>query len=203
MKPSGKLIIGLVVLVAIAGGLVALKSNRRTVSVVQPTAGGPMGGPMGSPMGDPGQFAELQKSHQYAFQLMKLVGNIGRLESDGKSGLTPQQAKAVLAVLQPLRKRESLDETSAKEAMKALQAVLTDKQRSAISALPPEHKFHRGSTPPGPPPTGTPSGPPPAGGPKAMKGFNPLNPPAGGPMGQPAGKGVERLFENLEKKSKG
>ena len=138
---------------------------------------------MGGPPGGPGGFADFQKSHKYAFQLARLAGNIERLRDEGKAALAPSQAKAVLAILQPLRARESLDETAAREALKKLQHVLTDEQRAAINSMPPpEHQFRQGGPPPGPPR----SGPPPGPNPRAMKGFNPLKQPPG-PGGPPPG----------------
>jgi len=160
----------------------------------QPTP--PLGPPPGE--GPMGNSAEFQKAHRYAFQLMRLVGNIGRLESTDKSTLTSVQAKKVLAVLQPLGKLKSLDEPAAKKGIKALQDILTDKQRSVISALPPEHQFRQG----GPPPPGPrPFGPPPKPNPKELKNFNPLNPPAGMRMGHKGPDMLKKLFDDLKKKS--
>lgn len=163
---------------------------------------------MGGPPGGFGRFGEFQKQHQYAFELTRLVRSIGRLEQDKKNALNPKQAKSVLAVLQPLRKRTNLDEAAAKKGLNAVQSVLTNKQRAAISALPPEHPFRRNGPPPsGPRPgerrEGRPGfGPPPGPGPRFdMKSFNPLNPPAFGPPNQQRSGGMNKVFDDLKKKS--
>ena len=186
-------LVAIAALAVLAGGFFILKgrANRQA---------SPVGFQQGQPPPDgPGQFKEFRKSHQYAFQLMRLVGNIGRLEKENKNPLTQAQAKAILAILQPLRKQASLDETAAKDVIKALQAILTDKQRTSISALPPKRQFRRGSPSQGPPP----SGPPPNPNQRPMGGFNPLNPPTGGPMGQSGVTEVDKLLDVLKKKSGG
>jgi hypothetical protein len=196
-RTSNKLMLGALAVIVLASGFLALKDH------LGKSASPPSGFPMGGPPGGPGQSADFQKSHRYTFQLMRLVGNIGRLDNESKTPLTPAQAKALLAILQPLRERESLDQPAAKEAVKALQAVLTDEQRAAIGAMPPEHQFRQGGPPPGPPPGSRPSGPPPNMSRKPMEDFNPLNPPAGGPPGRPGGGGMDKLFDDLQKKSGG
>jgi hypothetical protein len=199
------LIIVVVVLIALAGGYYFLKGNsQKTASTVgssSPTVGGQIGG---SP-GRSGQFAEFRKLHPYTFQLMRLVGNISRLEEDGKAALTPKQAKAILAILEPLRQRASLDESVARDTVKDIRAILTDKQHAAISALPAEPQFRRSNRPPsGAPPSGAMQGPPRNSGPgpmRDMKEFNPLNPPTGGPSNRPGSNRIDKLFDSLKKKS--
>lgn len=174
-----------------------------TAGMIYAAQPAPYGPPPGGPMGNPADFAAFQKEHRYALQLMKLAGNIGRLEESGKSALTKTQAKKVLGVLQPLRKLKTLDETSAKKGIKALQGILTDKQRTAISALPAEHKFRQGVPPSsGMRPSGPrPAGPPPSQNSNAMKNFNPLNPKSGMHMGHRSPDRMYKLFDDLKKKS--
>lgn len=206
MKRSHVIIAAIVAVAVLVGGVLAMKgrrSNQQTVPgqpMGTPPAGAPAGlssgGPPGSPSG--AQSAEFQKAHKYALQLMKLVGNVGRLEEQDKASLTPVQAKSILAILEPLRKQDSLDEPAARKAVIEMQSVLTDEQRAAISALPPLPKFRQGNQPPGPPPSGAPVGPPPGVGPKPTGGFNPLRPPEGGPDRAGSG-GIEKLFDALKK----
>jgi hypothetical protein len=214
-KRSRELCFTILALVVLTGGFFALKPRVMPGSNAHPgPAGCQMRGSMGGPPGGPGGFEEMQKAHKYAFQLMRLAGSIGRLEESGRAPLTSAQAKSMLAVLNPLRERDSLDEAAAKDAVVALQDILTDKQRAVISALPAEHQFRRGGPPPGSPPQGQgpPPGPPPSGGPGSMAGFNPLNPPEGGaggpqrPGGGPGGPqgpggGLDKLFDDLRIKS--
>ncbi len=131
------------------------------------------------------KFVQFQETHKYTFQLMGLVGNIMRMERDGKTPLTAQQAKELLAVLQPLRKQEKLTQDDAKAAIRDVQRVLTEAQRNAIAAMPERDGGRRatgggggagngGGMRGGPPPGG---GAPPPGG------------PGGGPGGAPGGRG--------------
>ncbi|MEN6372934.1 MAG: hypothetical protein ABFD64_13080 [Armatimonadota bacterium] len=196
----------IVVLIVLVGGYFAYKSSSGVAkssagdtSQGFTASGGQMGGSQGS-----GRFAELQKEHKYAFQMLKQLNSIRRLEESGKEPLTKAQAKSILAIVQPLREKKTLDETSAEDAVKALQAVITDKQRSVISALPAEQQFRQGGPPQGMPSGRRQGGPPPgAGGPGGMKNFNPLNRPAGGPPGMQGQRrgGIEKLLDDLKKKS--
>lgn len=209
-KKSSGLVLTVVVICVFAGAFFIfkdkiIKQNSPAGPMLgQPPMGGPMGAPMGGPAGNSEDFKQFQKLHQYTFQLMKLIRNIGRLDNETKEALTPTQAKNILAVLDPLRKLKSLDESTAKDAIKAMQAVLTDKQRSAISTLPSEDPFKRNNKQMGPPPPGgpMPSGPPPGGSPGLMGSeFNPLSIPPEGPGGQGRPGGMEKIFDDLKKKS--
>lgn len=196
-----KPLFGVVVLIVLLGGFFLYKdklggeSSRQSVPQVSTAnaSGGAMGGS--------GRSAEFEKSHKYALQLVKLIGSVGRLEEAGKDTLTPAQARSVLSILQPLREQDSLDEPTAREAVKSLQDVLTDKQRAAINALPAEKQFRRAGPPQGALAGKRPSGPPPgAGGPGGMKNFNPLSQPAGGPEDKQRNGGMDKLFDSLKKK---
>lgn len=212
-KRSNKLILTVVVVGVLAGVLFMLRDN-----VIKPNSsagpqpgqspiGGPMGGPMSGPSTNSEDSKQFQKLHQYSLQLMKLVKNIGRIDNEAQAALTPAQAKSVLAVLEPLRELKSLDESAAKDAIKALEGILTDKQRYAISTLPSDSQFKKNSqqmAPPaaGPMPSGPmPSGPPSGGRPGPMgDGFNPLNVPPGGPAGHGKAGDINKLFDDLKKK---
>ncbi len=195
-----KSIHGTVALIILVVGFLALRGNlgRSVAPGGSPQGPPPSGANMGMPPGGPGMSADFEKSHRYTLQLMRLTQNIGRLENVGKSKLTVAQAKAVLSILQPLRKRESLDQPSAKDAIKSLQCVLTGLQRSEIRAMPAEHQFRQNTPPSGPPP----SGPRPNMNSKSMENFNPLNS-AAGPPNQHGGGDLDKIFADLIKKSGG
>lgn len=198
---STGLILGATVLIVLIGGLLVLKgnSNRSGSSTGSPPGSASSGAVAGGPGGAPGGFAEFQKSHRYAFQLMRLISNVGRIEEEGKAALTPAQAKSMLALLQPLRELESLDEPAAEDAIVALQDILTDQQRSAISALPPDPQFRRS----GPPPGQASSGPPPGAAADRLGSFNPLKPHVGRQGNKQHPGHLAKLFDDLEKKSEG
>jgi hypothetical protein len=209
MRGSSKvvLIVVVVAVVAAVGCYFAFRggSSSSTASSAgrAPLLGGPPpGGPPGGPAGAGGQFAgfeEFRKSHQFTFQLSRLASNIGRLDKETKSPVTPDQAKAILAVLTPLRKQESMDQEGAKAAIRSLQKVLTDDQRNAISTMAPEHRFRSAGGSSG----GRPSGERPHFDMKAMENFNPFNPPKDSPMYERSKKRMDDLFAALEKKAKG
>lgn len=213
MKTSGKLILGAVVVLAAAGGFFAMKSHQ---SMPGAPAGSVSGPPMGA-QGDDAQFTAFKKSHRYTMQLVKLVDDIGHLESDGKAALTPAQAKSALVVLEPLHRQKTLDENGAKEAVKSLRAILTEQQYAVISSLPSESQFRKdgpsagpmpgGPMPGGPMPAGArpagdrPAGPPPNMGKMPMKDFNPLNIPNGGPGSKKGSSALDKLIDDLKSKS--
>lgn len=152
-----------------------------------------------------------------------MVTNIGRLEQDGKQPLSGDQAKQLLAILQPLRAKDKLTQDEAKDTFFAVQKVLTMEQRTAIDALP---VLRRGGGRPGGPGVGGFGGAPGAGGsagmgggrpgagpggagggqrrqfdPEAMKDFNPFNP--ANPMGGQRSAGrMAKFFTDLEAKAK-
>jgi hypothetical protein len=133
--------------------------------------------------------------------------NIGRLDKS-KAPLTAKQAKSVLAVLEPLKKKTKLTQDEAKIAIKKLKAVLDEKQLTEIGKMKPEMRL-AGPGGPGRPggqggPGRMPGGQPGQGGmPRmdmsAMKNFNPFNPPKGTPMAEHGAKRMNELFDSLEK----
>jgi len=70
------------------------------------------------------------------FTLMRTFHNIARLDEDGKAPLSSAQAKAILAVMTPLRSQATLTADEAAKAQTKLDAVLTTAQRDAIAAMP-------------------------------------------------------------------
>ena len=130
---------------------------------------------------------------RYRMQMMGLLGGIRRLEQTGKSKLTADQAKQILAVIKDGQTKDKLSETNAKDVIRAVQLVLNENQRNEISAMMPEHKSGSGASggasggpgvgsggapsgmPAGGPPSGAPSGGMPQGGP-------------GGPHGKMGGR---------------
>ena len=121
------------------------------------------------------------------------------MDTEKKTALSAAQAKSVLGVLTPLRKQKTMDQEQAKTAIKQLQDILTEDQRTAISTMAPEHQFRREGGPGGGPPQGR----RPMMDPKAMENFNPFNPPKGSPMAQRGAERMKKLFKDLEKRAKG
>ncbi|MHB9133024.1 MAG: hypothetical protein ACYDBB_18305 [Armatimonadota bacterium] len=120
---------------------------------------------------------------QAKFSLMRLFSGIGRLEEEGKTPLTPAQAKAILAIMTPLRTQKTLTAAQAEETLKKLQAELTAEQRDAIDQMRRDRPARRGGERPqgGPPPNGMVEGKSPEGpGPRPNGGM-------GSPDGSPPG----------------
>lgn len=185
MKKTTMMAIVVVAMAVLVVGGLTLRDGLRSPGM--PQRPGSRYPPVGGPMPGPGVPAEFEKSHRYALQLAKLAMNIERLKESGKAPLTQAQAKAAADILEPLRKKKTLEEPDARKALIALQAVLTDEQRASISALPPEPRFREGGPPPGRRPSGAPPGPPPGAGPGPTQDFNPLNPPQSRPPQQGGG----------------
>lgn len=180
---------------------------------------------------DPQKMAQFRENHKYTFQLMRLVGNIGRLEREGKNPLTADQAKQILGVLTPLRSQKTLTQDDAKTAIRDVQKVLTEEQRNEIAAFPERGPgggpggsgggqggpggsggMRGGGRPGGPggPPTG--GGPGGAGGnrprgggqgfdPASMQNFNPLYNGEDAPMGGRMAERWNKFFEGLQQKA--
>lgn len=153
-----------------------------------------------------GQFTQFREAHKYTFQLMGMAGNIGRLDKETKTPLTKAQAKAVLAVLKPLRAKPKLTQDEAKKALKGLKKVLTEKQLTEIGKMKPEDR--RGGQRMGSGNGDRPRGEGNGGGqrrrfdPDAMKNFNPFNPSKDAPGGERSAKRWQEFFAALEKKAK-
>ena len=119
----------------------------------------------------------FREKYKYTFQLMQMVTHIGEIDKDKKYTLKPAQAKAVLAVLKPLRTQPKLTQDQAKAALIKLKKPLTATQLNAMARIKPKVQQRRPSGGPG-----GQGGPPRQGGqqgqrhfdPNAMKDFNPF-----------------------------
>jgi len=179
--------------------------------------GGTRPGGGGDSGGNGGAFSAFRDAHKYTFQLSRMASNIGHLNEDKTAPLTAKQAKQLLKVLTPLRKKSSLTQDEAKTALKGLKAVLTVQQLNAIGRMK-DHRFgagpggrQGGAGGPGGGPGGAQGAPGRMGGPggsggpggnrprfdpSAMKNFNPFNPPKNSPMGNERAMARWTLFYN-------
>ncbi len=166
------------------------------------------------------QWQKFREEHKYHFQLRETFLKLGELEKKGgQAALTPEQAKKLLAVFQPLTKKEKLTTDEAKEALKKVKEILKPDQLNALQRIQLPRMRRPGGGPGGPGgapggPGGTgPGGPGVQGGPRfdpsQMRNFNPLSlvmkvdPQS--PMAEWAKRRTERIKEVLgllEKKSK-
>ncbi|MCE5197395.1 MAG: hypothetical protein ABFD54_00410 [Armatimonadota bacterium] len=87
--------------------------------------------------GNRGAFSAFREKHKYTFQLMQTVNHIGMIDKDAKYSLKPDQAKRVLKVLKPLRKKPKLTQEEAKQALKNLKPIFTVDQLNAMSRIKP------------------------------------------------------------------
>lgn len=125
----------------------------------------------------PGQgMAQWQKffeEHKYHFQLRETFLKLGELEKKGRqTALTKDQAKKLLAIFQPLTKKEKLTADEAKDVLKKIKAVLKPDQLNALQRIQLPRMGRPGGSPGGP------------GGPGAGP---------GGPGGRPGGQGGPRF----------
>ncbi|HEX2948798.1 MAG TPA: hypothetical protein VHV83_04415 [Armatimonadota bacterium] len=72
-------------------------------------------------------------SQSGTFALVRLFTGIGRLEEDGQHACTPAQAKAILALMTPLRSQATLTPQQALRIQTKLEAILTSAQKDAIA----------------------------------------------------------------------
>jgi len=120
------------------------------------------------------QANSFREKYKYTFQLMQMVTHIGEIDKDKKYTLKPAQAKAVLAVLKPLRTQPKLTQDQAKTVLIKLKKPLTAAQLNAMARIKPKVEQRR--------PSGGQGGPPRQGGQQgqrhfdanAMKDFNPF-----------------------------
>jgi len=138
------------------------------------------------------EMERMREANKYHMQLMRLVGNIERLERESTAPLTAQQARLVLDILTPLRTKDKLTEDMAKETILQLQRVLTVDQRTEIGKLP-ERRFGGAGDRPGNPPNAGPGGPPDGGGGGPPPGGPPLVGNDGPPAGERPGGGPPRF----------
>lgn len=165
------------------------------------------------------QWQKFREEHKYHFQLRETFLKLGELEKKGgQTALTKDQAKKLLAIFQPLTKKEKLTADEAKEALKKIKAVLKADQLNALQRIQLPRMGRPGGGPGGAPsgpagPGGPGGGPGGSGGPRfdpsQMRNFNPLSlvvkvdPKS--PMAEFAKRRAERIKEVLsllEKKAK-
>ncbi len=134
------------------------------------------------------QWQKFREEHKYHFQLRETFLKLGELEKKGgQTALTKEQAKKLLALFQPLTKKEKLTADEAKEALRQIKAILRPDQLNALQRIQlPRMRPGGGaggpSGGPGGPPGGQPGGGPggaSGGGPRfysyQMRNFNPLS----------------------------
>ncbi|NLN76600.1 MAG: hypothetical protein GX139_09845 [Armatimonadetes bacterium] len=97
--------------------------------------------PVGVP---PSKPKEQNKS---THELVRTMHEIGAINRDPKVGLTQSQAKRVLLVINPLRKKPKLTETQAQQALKKLKPILTASQTKALRNIKPDNRTYRPNAP--------------------------------------------------------
>ena len=151
------------------------------------------------------QANSFRDKYKYTFQIMQMVTHIQEIDKDKKYTLTSAQAKAMLAVLKPLRTQPKLTQDQAKTVLVKLKKPLTATQLNAMARIKPKVQQRR--------PSGGQGGPPRQGGqqgqrhfdPNAMKDFNPFYT----KIDPKDTRAVERskrwndFFATIERKSKG
>lgn len=129
------------------------------------------------------QWQKFREEHKYHFQLRETFLKLGELEKKGgQTALTKEQAQKLLAIFQPLTKKEKLTADEAKEALKKIKGVLRADQLNALQRI----QLPRMGRPGGGP--GGPGGPPGGPGGAGPGGMGP-----GGPGGRPDGQGRPRF----------
>lgn len=174
------------------------------------------------------QFQKFREEHKYHFQLRETFLKLGELEKKGgQTALTKDQAQKLLAIFQPLTKKEKLTADEAKEVLKKIKEILRADQLNALQRIQLPRMRRPGGGPGGP--GGAPSGPGgaapggpgggpggpggPGGGPRfdpsQLRNFNPLSlvmkVDPNSPMAEFAKRRAERIKEVLsllEKKAK-
>ena len=118
------------------GGIPA-DSTRATSGRNRPTAG-PSSGRSGEagdtairPAGGGGPSRESSRA---TFGLLRTFQGLGILE-EGDTPLTTEQAKSILALVEPLRSQESLTSEKATSTLEKLEALLTPAQREALEEM--------------------------------------------------------------------
>jgi len=165
-----------------------------------------------------GQQNPFREKYKYTFQLMQMVGHIQEIDKDKKYTLSADQAKKVLAVLNPLRSKPKLTQEQAKQALKDLKKIFNAGQLNAMARIKPKFSSHgpgqgNGQRPPGDgqQPSGNDPGGPGSGGarrhfdPNTMKDFNPFYAPKAktdDKSAQDRSKRWNDFFSAMEKKAK-
>ena len=133
------------------------------------------------------QWSQMREKYKYTSQLMQMTQHIAIIDRDSKYTLTKAQAKKVLGVLQPLRKKPKLTQDEAKATLKKLKPIFTVKQLNAMAKIKPPRRSPgmpgggyggqgggQGGPGGGPPGGGQPGANRPSFDPNAMKDFNPF-----------------------------
>ena len=134
------------------------------------------------------QWQKFREEHKYHFQLRETFLKLGELEKKGEqTALTKEQAKKLLALFQPLTKKEKLTADEAKEALRQIKTILRPDQMNALQRIQLPRMGRPGGGGPGM--GGSPGGPPGggAGGPPGGVSFKHLTPPTKRIVGVPAG----------------
>ena len=153
-----------------------------------------------------GQANSFREKYKYTFQLTQMVSHIQEIDKDKKYTLKPAQAKAILAVLKPLRTQPKLTQDQAKSVLIKLKKPLTAAQLNAMARIKPKFGQRRpGGGQGGPPRQGDQQGQQRHFDPNAMKDFNPFYTKVD-PKDTRAVERAKRwndFFSALEKKAKG
>lgn len=182
-------------------------------------AQGPPGGPGSSFMRD---FRKFQEQHKMTFQLQTMCSRgLTECERTKATELKPPQAKQLLGLLTPLRKKPKMSQEEARATIQKLQKVFDTRQLAKIDVAIQDAQRRMMAGPGGPPGGGAPGGGPPpgAGGPPGgpggpggnrpafdpakSKNFNPFNPAKDSPMYQRNTERNEKLFAFLKERAAG
>lgn len=133
------IIIAVIILAVVAGGVMYFTkqgggSSKAGFMGGNSTSSGAVNGTAGN-SDKRAEFEQFREDHKFTFQFSRLVGNVGRLDKETDTPLTQDQAKKILAQLEPLRKAESMNQDEAKDNIKKLQAILTTEQRDNIAKM--------------------------------------------------------------------
>lgn len=187
----------LTIVIAVCG--CAAKKSSTSSTGTQSQASAPAGSPAGG--GGFGAFQQFRESHKYTFMLTRMTVNIAKLETESDAPLTPEQAKTILGILEPLRKQTTLSQNDAKTTAMKVKAVLTEKQLTEMGKMKqPERRPGQGQGQ-GQGQNGQRQRP--SFDLAAMKDFNPFNPSKDNPMAARSAKRINMLFDVLQKKASG
>ncbi len=195
---KNKMVIVLLGVIALSVGLLGCGKTTvptdanapKTNSGGSATAAAPGGGQFNS-----AAFEQYRTDHKNGFEMSAKVGNIAKLEKDGKAKLTAVQAKKILEVLKPYRTVQDINEDAAKDIYRQLSTLLDGDQNAEVAALP-----QPGSRGAGGAKAGGGAGGATGGGQGRTRGGGQGAPGAGGAQGTPAagGSGANRPPMDLE-----
>ena len=128
---------------------------------------------------NPAAFMKFREQHKYTFQLSTTTGRgLMECERTPQTRIKPDQAKKIIGVLTPLKKKPKLTQDEAKAAIKKLQVIFDGKQLTAVDKAIQSSQRRPGGGGPG---GGAPGGGGPGGG--APGGGAPGGAPGGGAPG--------------------